>query len=418
MSLTFIDEKSHFLNGDDAVISNAFKKLKEESDSGEIGYYTLPKSSISIIEDLKNYVATNSIVQNAKQIVVIGIGGSSLGSKAVDTMLRHKNNSNKELLFFENSDPINITTTLNKIKKSEAVFILISKSGSTIETTSIYKTILEHLDFNLQSDDSKRIIVITDKGSSLSLYANEYNLKEFNLPLNVGGRFSVLSAVGIVPLYLAGYDVKSLLEGAGEFVESFFDREAEHLLNKAYYLYKNSQTLSINVLFAYSNSLEDFTKWYVQLWGESLGKIDNKGQRVGLTPIGITGSVDQHSFLQLIIEGPKDKTVTFISVKDFENNLSIPDVTLKHIEKTNFINNHTFSTLINAQCDATKQSLEEVGVTTDKIEIEKLNEKNTGALIIYYEILTSLVGAMFQINTYNQPGVELGKVILDKKFKG
>ena len=170
------------------------------------------------------------------------------------------------------------------------------------------------------------------------------------------------------------------------------------------------------VVFSYSSLLERFNKWYVQLWGESLGKINKKGVRVGLTPIGLLGSIDQHSFLQLLIEGPKDKTVTFIKINNFESSLKIPNISFPYLEKTDFVNSITFNELINAQCDATRESVVRSGIDVDEIILEKLNEKDVGALLMYYELLTSAVGALFEINTYNQPGVELGKNILKTKF--
>jgi glucose-6-phosphate isomerase len=138
---------------------------------------------------------------------------------------------------------------------------------------------------------------------------------------------------------------------------------------------------------------------------------------VGLTPISLTGSTDQHSFLQLIIEGVKDKTLTFIKVKDFGIDLKVPNISIENLENTNYINEEQFQTLINAQCDATLQSILDSGVPVDLIEIETLDEKNLGELIIYFELLTSLVGILFNVNTYDQPGVELGKKILVEKFK-
>jgi glucose-6-phosphate isomerase len=326
--------------------------------------------------------------------------------------LARKNDSPVTLHFFENSDPINISQTLNKLDKESSLFIVISKSGGTIETTSIFKTVIAYFNLDLDGSDRERVIAITDAGSSLSQFAESYNIKQFNIPDNVGGRFSVLSAVGIVPLTLAGYDTNALLNGAGAFLESLFAGKEVHLLEKACYYYENAKAHSINVLFSYANDLENLTKWYVQLWGESLGKIDSAGNSVGMTPIGLIGAVDQHSFLQLVIEGPKDKTVTFINIDDFENDLTIPEISLKHIEKTDFINGKTFNELINAQCNATRQSLIDNNVPTDGITLSKINEENIGAMIIYYELLTSLTGAMLNINTYDQPGVELGKTIL------
>jgi glucose-6-phosphate isomerase len=396
------------------IMGDALDTIKEEKESGRVGYYTLPETSLHLIDELNAYSDANTLLSEGKikDIVIIGIGGSSLGIKAIDSLLARKNDSPVTLHFFENSDPVNISQTLNKLDKESSLFIVISKSGGTIETTSIFKTVIAYFNLDLDGSDRERVMAITDAGSSLSQFAESYNIKQFNIPDNVGGRFSVLSAVGIVPLTLAGYDTNALLNGAGAFLESLFAGKEVHLLEKACYYYENAKAHSINVLFSYANDLENLTKWYVQLWGESLGKIDSAGNSVGMTPIGLIGAVDQHSFLQLVIEGPKDKTVTFINIDDFENDLTIPEISLKHIEKTDFINGKTFNELINAQCDATRQSLINNNVPTDGIALSKINEENIGAMIIYYELLTSLTGAMLNINTYDQPGVELGKTIL------
>ncbi len=389
------------------TITNAMNKIKEERDSGKIGYYNLPTESLSHIKAVEEMTLTD-----IEQVVVIGIGGSSLGIKAIESILNPHTEDTKEMIFLENSDPINILEGLEKIKKSKASFFIISKSGSTIETTSILKTTIEYLGLDVGGVDRERIFAITDEGSVLSDFAKHHKIREFNIPLNVGGRFSVLSAVGVVPLSVAGYDMRGLLGGASEFVESLFGGGETHLLDKASYLYHNSSKESINVLFSYANRLENFTKWFVQLWGESLGKIDQNRCSVGLTPIGLIGAVDQHSFLQLIIEGPKDKNVTFITIEDFQKELTIPNITLEGIEKTNFINNQSFNTLINEQAKATLQSIVDSNINADSITIDRVTPENIGTLIVYYELLTSVVGAMFEIDTYNQPGVELGKVIL------
>lgn len=402
-----------------SIIDDAFAVVCDEHESKKIGYYTLPQDALTFVDEAIALEESNTLLKSKKitDIAIIGIGGSSLGIKAIDSLMASKNVKTRKLHFFENSDPVNISGTLAKLKKENTLFIVISKSGGTIETTSILKTAIGYFSLDLEGADRERVLVITDKGSSLSQFADHYNIGQFNIPDNVGGRFSVLSAVGMVPLTLAGIDTTSLLNGAGGFLERFFDRKEEHLLEKACFLYENNAQKSINVLFSYANNLENFTKWYVQLWGESLGKIDTAGKNVGATPIGIIGAVDQHSFLQLLIEGPKDKTVTFISIEDFENDLVIPDISLKHIEKTDFINLSSFNKLINAQCDATKESLVQSDVPVDGIVIDKVSEANIGVMIIYYELLTSLVGAMLKVNTYDQPGVELGKVILYKKFE-
>ena len=281
---------------------------------------------------------------------------------------------------------------------------------------SIFKTVLSYFDIDLENSDKKRVIIISDEGSPLCRFADNYGLKAYTIPGNVGGRFSVLSAVGVVPLALAGYNVKDILEGARVFLESFFNSQEEHVAIKAFFQVQNYKKYPINVLFSYGDALEDFTKWFIQLWAESLGKIDAKGNNVGLTPVAHVGSVDQHSFLQLIMQGPRDKTVTFIKVSNFENNLSIPDMSLIDLEKTDYVNAHSFNELINTECDATKESMVAMNIPVDMIILDKIDEKNIGELIMYFELLTSYAGALFGINTYDQPGVEFGKKILVKKF--
>jgi len=383
----------------------AFRRLVEEKELGEVGYYFLPDTSKKLIDSLKNKKIDFS------KIAIIGIGGSSLGTKAIYRLL--KTEEKKEIVFLENTDPIELKNHFEKIDKNDTLFIVVSKSGTTIETISIFKAAIEYFGLDLNND---KIIVITDKDSKLEKFAQNYDIEVFNIPKNVGGRFSVFSAVGVVPLFLAGFDMQSVLEGAKSFIDSFFDKKQWHLIRKAAFLYERSRSYKMNVVFSYSSLLDEFNKWYVQLWGESLGKINKQGKRVGLTPIGLLGSIDQHSFLQLLIEGPLDKTVTFIKVKNFENSLKIPDISLPYLENTDFVNGYTFNELINAQCDATKESVIRSGIDVDEIVLEKLNEENVGMLLIYFELLTSAVGALFEIDTYNQPGVELGKRILKTKF--
>jgi glucose-6-phosphate isomerase len=193
----------------------------------------------------------------------------------------------------------------------------------------------------------------------------------------------------------------------------------ETLLNKAVYYAKHHAQYHINCLFAYSESLKYFCEWYVQLWGESLGKHQRHSAfHVGLTPIGLIGPKDQHSFLQLIMEGTRDKSVTFIKIEDFNDDITIPDITLPHLEALDVLNGLPFEKLINMQCDSVMEALlNENDIPIDSIIIPKTDEANIGALIFYYELLTSLVGELIDVNTYDQPGVEAGKIILKQKLK-
>ena len=406
-----------------ASLDGLFEKIRTEKESGAIGYYTIVEHKKELLEEIGDYIKNNSLLRKGKirNIVVIGIGGSSLGAKAIDRLLHYKKKRHyPELHFLENCDPINLRDSLKPIKKKDTIFIVISKSGTTIETTSLFKYIIKKYAIKLGEKRTKeRLIAITDPGSPLANFATKNNIAQFNIPKNIGGRFSVLTHVGLVPLALAGFNVEKLIDGAREFEDSFFARGQEHLLHKAIYLYENYPKKRINVLFAYASLFAYLNDWFVQLWGESLGKKDKEGNSFGLTPVGLTGSVDQHSFLQLIMEGPKDKSVTFLKIKNFESSTHIPDFSLEFLESTDYVNGHLFSELINAQCDATMEAvMQQKDIPVDAISFDRLNHKNVGALIYYFELLTSAMGILFNINTYDQPGVELGKQILKNKFPG
>jgi glucose-6-phosphate isomerase len=380
-----------------------------EKERLNIGYYNLPEQNI---DEVLAY--SEDFDDSVESIVVLGIGGSSLGSKAIYEFLKPVKELKRKVYFFESTDPLNIMDLLSQIDLKKSHFLVISKSGETVETIAIFKYLYN------QEASALKYTFITDKGSSLDSFAKEIGSKIFYLPSNVGGRFSVLSVVGLLPLSLSGINIEALLHGANNIKESFFNDGylKESLLNKAIFYAKYHSTYNINCLFAYSETLKYFTQWYVQLWGESLGKKQNNSAfHVGVTPIGLIGPKDQHSFLQLIVEGPRDKSVTFIKIKDFQNELSIPDISLPYLESLDMINGVTFHDLITMQCDSVIEALQsQKDIPLDEIIIERVDEKSIGELIYYYELLTSLVGELINVDTYNQPGVEDGKIILKNKL--
>lgn len=397
---------------DPFMVEKGYELVKFEHESGTIGYYDLPDNSLKVHQEVKNHMATEKLSYDT--IAIVGIGGSTLGIKAIDRLLRPKTHDAKKIVYLENSDPKSILEEIAQITVENTLFIVISKSGGTVETLSIFKRLIDT--FHLSLEGSKQILVVSDEGSSLAKFADQFALKRFVIPTNVGGRFSVLSAVGVVPLTFAGFDVTQILQGAKAFVDDFWNRRQDHILKKATYYVEHSKQYPMNVLFSYSDAFEEFGKWVVQLWGESLGKKNRRGERVGMTPISLIGSVDQHSFLQLIIEGPLNKTVTFMHIEHSEDDLLIPDISLPHLEKSDFVNGVPFNTLINAQCKATMKSVLDSGVSVDEITWQQIDETSVGEMILYYELLTSLAGALLDINTYDQPGVEYGKKILQEYF--
>lgn len=381
-----------------------FEKIVNEKET--IGYYHLPYQDTTAIKEFASTV-------KQKHIVVIGIGGSSLGTYAIHQFLQHKEND-KTLHFLESTDPVDVQSKINKIDLNDALFIIISKSGSTVETISIFKYL-----HSMVKIDSSNCIAITEIDSQLNHYAKCNNIKSFEIPKNVGGRFSVFSAVGLLPLAIMGLNIDKLLLGCREVSDNFFKQlhYYDELMQKARFMVENKNRFNINVVFSYSSLLEGFNKWYIQLWGESLGKININKTKQSHTPIGLIGPIDQHSFLQLIMEGKRDKTVTFIKVSDFENEITIPDITLEGFTDLDYINNIKFKDIINYQADATIDAIQaSQGIPCDVITMDKQDEVNLAKLMFSFQLLTSIIGKFVQINTYDQPGVEAGKIILKEQL--
>ncbi len=394
---------------------SAFEAICEEQKS--IGYYSLPEQNLDYLDEYKKeFEEKNGDIEH---LVVIGIGGSSLGLKAIYRTLKNTKEFTKKIHFLESTDPIAIKAELDKIELKKSHFFVISKSGTTIETTALYKYILGLLNEN-SIDEDYRFTYVTDKGSLLETHAKSKKSFCLYIPKNVGGRFSVLSAVGLAPLSLIEVDIKALLAGANQIKKSFFENGyiKDILLQKATYYAKNSMKYNINTLFVYSESFKYFTEWYVQLWGESLGKKQlNSSFNVGLTPVGIIGPKDQHSFLQLIVDGLRDKSVTVLKIRNFNYDIRIPQINLKELECMDTINKLSFNSLINLQADSIIESLVDKGdIPVDTIELECIDEENLGKFIFYYELLTSLVAKLIGVDAYGQPGVEQSKVILKKKL--
>ncbi|WP_434581410.1 glucose-6-phosphate isomerase [Sulfurimonas sp. NW15] len=428
---------------------DVFAEIVKEKNS--IGYYTLPLQDTSVYKEYAKTVKQTNIA-------VIGIGGSTLGTYAVYKFLKHSKDLRKKLFFLETTDPIDIKSKIENIDLEDTLFIVISKSGTTLETIALFKYINSLVTCNRENS-----VIVSENDSKLSDYARIHSMKIFEIPKNVGGRFSVFCAVGLLPLAIVGIDIDALLSGARKVHDEFFGTHKEQpalkygfqgtsatatsvplhnddtgnisgtgtsvpadnginikqrLLKKARFLVEYKYNYNINVVFSYSSRLEGFNKWYIQLWGESLGKIDINNTRQGLTPIGIIGPIDQHSFLQLIIEGRRDKTVTVIKVENFDNDLKIPDVKLEGLEELQYLNNIPFSELINKQADATIESINnQKDIPCDVITIDGVCESAIAALMYEYELLTSLCAKLMYIDAYNQPGVENGKIILKKKLK-
>ena len=399
----------HYTDNYNPTISNEniFNEIQAEKE--KIGYYNLVNQDISEINEYASSVKQSNIV-------VIGIGGSTLGTYAIYKFLKHSKELSKKLFFLETTDPIDIQSKLEGIDLEDTLFIVISKSGTTVETISIFKYIN-----SLVKIDKSNTVIITEFDSKLNAYAKIHSMRRFEIPKDVGGRFSVFSPVGLLPLAIVGIDIEAILSGIKKTHDSFFAKKDvyRNIIKKARFFVEYKNSFNINVVFSYSSRLEGFNKWYIQLWGESLGKVDVNSTRQGLTPVGIIGPIDQHSFLQLIVEGKRDKTVTVIKVDDFDNNLKIPAIELDGLEELNYLDNIEFSSLINMQADSTIEALNNLNdIPCDVLTIDGVNESAIASLMYEYELLTSVCAKIMYINAYDQPGVESGKIILKSKLKG
>jgi glucose-6-phosphate isomerase len=389
--------------------SEIFERIKAEREN--VGYYNLPYQDTVEIKDYAKSITK-------KYIIVLGIGGSSLGARAIYEFLLPSSDFNKNLLFLETIDPLKIKQCLKKVDLNDTQFVIISKSGNTIETISLLKYLNSLVEIN-----SNNCTIVSEAKSGLTKFANDNNIKTFDLPENVGGRFSVFSTVGLVPLAMVGMDIDNLLNGCKRVSDSFFEQGAYYkpIIRKARFLVENKTRFNINTVFSYSSALEGFNKWYVQLWAESLGKININGTRQALTPVALVGPVDQHSFLQLIMEGVRDKTVTFIKIDDLKDDAAIPksaddkftDLGLDHVDGL------SFNELLNKQADATIESVEaQQDIPCDVVTIRTVDEYNIAKLMFSYQLLVSAIGQFLQIDTYDQPGVESGKIILKQSLEG
>lgn len=360
-----------------------------------------------------------------KFIVVLGIGGSALGTICLQQSLKHcfenelKNSDFPRLYVLDNIDPILISEIEDVIDYKKTLFIIVTKSGTTHETLTQYFHFRDKLEKALTKNISKHkaakekindhFIFVTDsKKGQLREIANKEKITTFEIPENVGGRFSVLTSVGLLPTALIGINIQKLIEGAKDMRKKFFSKNfTENLpwqIAKIQYLL-SKKGKSINVMMPYSQKLIRFADWYRQLLAESIGKkFNNKGQEIfaGITPINALGVTDQHSQLQLYSEGPNDKLIIFIEVS-YTNKKSADD-SIK-----------IWAKLMQTELKGTKEALTQNQRPNITLHIPAIDAKNLGALLFLFQASTAFLGELFDINTYDQPGVELSK-ILTKKY--
>ena len=393
-----------------SVRQKNIKNIYSQKVSDMLEWLDLPDMKEDEIVKIESYAEL--VRKKFKNFIVFGIGGSALGIKMlkntfVDSI--HKE-SDTRVEVIDNIDSDYFLTLLDGLKLKKTMFNVITKSGSTSETLAQMMVVIERMK-KAKIDYAKHICVTTTKGNALYNWAVSEGMMVFEIPAGVGGRFSVLSPVGLLPASVMGIDIRGLLKGAKK---SKINSEKSELENIAYtaayinYTYLNKGLTNL-VMMPYSDRLALVPDFFAQLWAESLGKKVNRDGEVvyaGQTPIKTLGVTDQHSQLQLYSEGIKDKLIMFISVEnaDRDEKITLDLDFAKHLKGT------TIKTLLDYECDSTAYSLTTLDRPNYTVSIKNICEESIGELIFFMEMMTAFMGEMMNINTYDQPGVELSKI--------
>lgn len=387
-----------------------FTSFKKTIENPNTGFFKVTQRK-DLLESCKKI---HSKYQDKKHFVQVGIGGSSLGPEMLVSAL---GDGKCHFEFINNIDPEKIHEQLSLIDLKKTIFYFVSKSGGTAETMASFAIISSLLQSHGidESDFKNYYVFATDPVKSQLLeLGKELEIDCLEVPSNVGGRFSVLTPVGFLPALFAGVDVDALLQGANDFKKVLLNEDLDEniLIKSAAFLMEQKSKGHVQTVFMpYSSKLRDLSFWFVQLWAESLGKkLSLGGQTVhqGLTPIPAYGATDQHSQVQLFMEGPRDKVMLMLQVKKFSNDYSLKN-SFK-AESLKKLSSHSLSSLMEAEFLGTLMALKEQQRPYIHLEIPENNELTLGAMIIFFESLTVIMGSALEVDPFDQPGVELGKV--------
>ncbi|MBV9788454.1 MAG: glucose-6-phosphate isomerase [Chloroflexi bacterium] len=399
-------------------LRQAIQAVQQRRQGGDLRWMELPYADTGEIEQL-----AADLRDQFENFVVLGIGGSALGNIAVNTALNGPfynqltGRKTPRLFVLDNSDPEFNAGLLDVIDPAKSVFNVITKSGSTGETLSSFLFFRDAVQKAVGADKIKDHFVLTTdpaKGPLREL-VNQEGFRSLPVPDGVGGRFSVLSPVGLLSAAVTGIDIKQLLAGAAYADE--LTREADPWQNPAalgaliqYLLY--GKGVDIVVMMPYAQRLKDVADWFAQLWAESLGKkLSRTGEtvNVGPTPVKALGATDQHSQVQLYVEGPFNKLINFIRVEQFAEQGALP-AGYADMDAFAYLTGHSFAELINAEQEATAIALTEAGKPSMTHIVPEINAFTVGQLLYLLEVQTAIAGELFGIDAFDQPGVEAGKI--------
>jgi glucose-6-phosphate isomerase len=403
-------------------------EVQRRRSQGEYGFYQLVDQGPTV-RSIRTFA--EGLGQAYDHVLVLGIGGSALGTKALLNALRPPawNELDDEardffprLTVLENVDPTSVSAALQRIDPRRVLVNVISKSGGTAETMAQYLVVREWLERALGAAAHRHLVFTTDPGrGALRELAQRDHIATLDVPPEVGGRFSVLSPVGLLPAALVGIDIESLLSGARLALQRAESNELQRNPAALYAALHHEADVNhdarIHVLMSYTDRLRELAEWFRQLWAESLGKrLDREGRpvNVGPTPVGAVGATDQHSQVQLFMEGPYDKAITFMTVENFGVDVKIPrpasgDGAAELPADLAYLPGHTLGELLRAEYEATSSALAQMGRMNCTLELPDLSPSTVGETIMFFQLATGYAGVLYGIDPFDQPGVELGK---------
>lgn len=387
----------------------------------DLGFLTVP-------DDAGALAATMAVADGAigrfDDVLLLGIGGSALGPIALRTALCPPQwnaldvaarSGRPRLHVLDNVDPATIGATLGRLDLARTLVLVVSKSGGTVETMAQYLIVREALAQAVGETQARdHLVFVTDPvvGALRQIARNE-GIPTLDIPPNVGGRFSVLTPVGMLPAALLGIDVRAVHAGAADVIRRATPDTLDANLPGAFavlqWLADTHHGRSIHVLMPYADPLRDLALWFVQLWAESLGKQRRTdGRPVGPTPLPAVGATDQHSQVQLFMEGPLDKTVTFVAVRGREGDGRIPS---RHpdVAELGYLGGHSLGELIAIEHQATAGALAARGRFNATFGVDAIDAWHLGGLMQTFALATAYAGELYGVNAFDQPGVELGK---------
>ena len=409
--------------GDWAKAPDAFRRahagLMRRKTAGELGFLDLPTND-ALHRQSTDFAA--KVRGKFDDVVVLGIGGSALGPIALRTALlapawnalsTAERAGQPRLQVLDNVDPHTISALLARLDLERSLFVVISKSGGTAETMAQYLVVRDRLAQNTKDAKAHLVFVTDPQKGALREIARDEGIPALDIPPNVGGRYSVLTPVGILPAALAGMDTAALLTGADDIAQqctgdALRDNPAG-LFGTLEYLADTTLGRHIHVLMPYSDPLRDLADWFVQLWAESLGKHRQPSDKgLGPTPLGALGATDQHSKVQLFMEGPPDKTVAFVAVREVPTDVQIPRLH-SDVKELGYLGGHHLGELLSIEQRATAGALARRGRPNLTIHVDRVDAWHLGAMFMLLEIATIYAGELYGVNPLDQPGVELGK---------